>query len=342
MSQNLQEFLKSKPDLRFVFTGGKGGVGKTVTAACLAYQFAKEGKKTLVASLNPVHSLTSVFSQNLSGGQFKQVEGAANLWAVEVDASSVVTRYRDNIAVRVREFLKYADIPVDSGPFVDIAVTNPAFEESAMFDKMIDIMLNEAKDFDRIVFDTAAVANAVRLIGLSKIYGLWLGRMIQSRKEALSLRVQLSFRKEKVEAEVRKDPMLRDLMDMMDRFNRVKLLLVDPNVTAFFFVTLPLTLPISVVKRFIAQVRAYDIPVGGVIVNSCIRSDEAQKALGDEYLQNKYHEQLGYLKVIEEDLGPLVRSYIPLYKDEVHGLEALKQVTHDMFEPADATLFSVV
>lgn len=342
MSQQLQEFLKSKPNLRFVFTGGKGGVGKTVTAAVMAYQFAQQGKKTLVASLNPVHSLTSVFGQNLSGGQFRQVEGAPNLFAVEVDASGVVARYRDNIAVRVREFLKYADIPVDSGPFVDIAVTNPAFEESAMFDKMIDVMLNEARDFDVIVFDTAAVANAIRLIGLSKIYGLWLGRMIQSRKEALSLRVQLSFRKEKVEEEVRKDPMLRDLMDMMDRFNRVKGLLIDPEVTAFFFVTLPLTLPISVVKRFIQQVGAYDIPVGGVIVNSCIRSDEAHKALKDEYLQNKYKEQLNYLHVIEQDLGPLVRSYIPLYKDEVHGLESLKQVAEDMFAPADVTQYSSV
>src|SRR5690606_25371542 len=163
MAQTLREFLDSRPGLRYIFTGGKGGVGKTVTAAVLAYQFALEGKKTLVASLNPVHSLTSVFGQNLSGGQFRQVEGVPNLWAVEVDASDVVARYRENIAKRVREFLKYADIPVDAGPFVDIAVTNPAFEESAMFDKMIDIMLNEAKDFDRIVFDTAAVANAIRL-----------------------------------------------------------------------------------------------------------------------------------------------------------------------------------
>jgi arsenite/tail-anchored protein-transporting ATPase len=340
MSETLREFLQSKPNLRFVFTGGKGGVGKTVSAAVLAYQFAKEGKKTLVASLNPVHSLASVFSQNLAGGQFRPVEGAPNLYAVEVDASGVVARYRDNIAIRVREFLKYADIPVDSGPFVDIAVTNPAFEESAMFDKMIDIMLNEAKDFDILVFDTAAVANAIRLIGLSKIYGLWLGRMIDSRKEALSLRVQLSFRKEKVEAEVRKDPMLADLIDMMDRFNRVKGLLVDPEITAFFFVTLPLALPISVVKRFIAQVKAYDIPVGGVIVNEAIRSDEARKALRDEYLQNKFHEQLAYLETIERDLGPLVRSYIPLYKDEVHGIESLRQVAEDMFAPADVALYN--
>lgn len=208
-----------------------------------------------------------------------------------------------------------------------------------MFDKMIDIMLNEAKDFDRIVFDTAAVANAIRLIGLSKIYGLWLNRMIQSRKEALSLRVQLSFRKEKVEEEVRKDPMLADLLDMNERFTKVKKLLVDPEITAFFFVTLPLTLPISVVRRFIQQVQAYDIPVGGVIVNACIRADEARKAAGDEYLQNKFHEQEGYIRIIQEDLGPLVRSYIPLYKNEVHGLEALQEVARDMFAPADASLY---
>ncbi|MGE5675173.1 MAG: ArsA family ATPase [Mycobacterium leprae] len=340
MGETLQAFLKDKPNLRFIFTGGKGGVGKTITAAVMAYQFAQEGKKTLLASLNPVHSLSSVFGQNLSGGKFRQVEGVPNLYAVEVDASDVVGRYRDNIAVRVKEFLKYADIPVDSKPFVSIATTNPAFEESAMFDKMIDIMLNEAKDFDRIIFDTAAVANAIRLIGLSKIYGLWLGRMIQSRKEALSLRVQLSFRREKVEEEIKKDPMLSDLMDMYDRFNRVKGLLIDPEVTAFFFVTLPLTLPISVVERFIQQVKAYDIPVGGVLVNSCIRTEEARKALGDEYLQNKFHEQLTYMQVIEKDLGPLVRSYIPLYKDEVHGLDALRQVAVDMFAPADSTLYT--
>lgn len=339
MTQTLREILDSRPNLRFLFTGGKGGVGKTVTAAALGYQFAREGKKTLVASLNPVHSLTSVFGQDLSGGSIRPVAGVPNLHAVEVDASDVVARYRENIAVRVREFLKYADIPVDSKPFIDIAVTNPAFEESAMFDKMIDIMLNEGKEFDRIVFDTAAVANAIRLIGLSKIYGLWLGRMIQSRKEALSLRVQLSFRKEKVEEEVRKDPMLADLLDMNDRFTRVKKLLVDPEITAFFFVTLPLTLPISVVRRFIEQVQAYDIPVGGVIVNSCIRADEARKAAGDEYLQNKFREQEGYIRIIQEDLGPLVRSYIPLYKSEVHGLEALKEVARDMFAPADAALY---
>lgn len=331
--QHISEFLEQHPRLKFVFTGGKGGVGKTICAAVLAYRFAEQGKKTLLASLNPVHSLTSVFGQDLAGGQIKPVEGVPNLHAVEVDASDVVARYRENISNRVREFLKYADIPVDARPFVDIAVTNPAFEESAMFDKMVDIMLKEGQEYEIVVFDTAAVANAVRLIGLSKIYGLWLQRMIESRKEALSLRIQLSFRKEKVMEEVKKDPMLADLIAMDERFKAVKKLLVDPDLTAFFFVTLPLALPISVVTRFIKMVRAYDIPVGGVLVNGVIRPEEVEKASRDEYLQNKFREQAGYLETIRQELGDLVRAYLPLYNSEVQGLARLKQAVADMFDP---------
>lgn len=330
---HIETFLGERPNLRFVFTGGKGGVGKTVGAAVLAYHFARDGKKTLIASLNPVHSLSSVFDQNLAGGQIRPVQGVPNLYAVEVEASDVVERYRVNIAQRVREFLRYADIPVDSRPFVDIAVTNPAFEESAMFDKMVEIILQEGASYDRLVFDTAAVANAVRLIGLSKIYGLWLQRMIQSRKEALSLRVQLAFRKEKIMEEVKKDPLLSDLIAMHQRFTAAKRILTDPEQSAFFFVTLPLMLPISVVTRFIKMVQAYDIPVGGVIVNGVIRGDEAARAAGDEYLQNQFREQAGYLKIIQEQLGPLVRTHLPLYHSEIHGLDMLRRAAEDMFAP---------
>jgi len=333
--QSLSDYLQAHPDLRFIFTGGKGGVGKTVSAAVLAYQYAQQGKRTLLASLNPVHSLSSLFGQDLTGGSVKPVQGVQNLFAIEVSTEDAVEKYRQNVGQRIREFLKYADIPVDPKAFIDIAMTNPAFEESAMFDKMSDMMLMQSGEYDRIVFDTAAVANAVRLIGLSKIYGLWLGRLIESRKEALSLRVQLSFRKEKVAQEVARDPMMADLMAMNERFIEVKKLLVDPEVTAFFFVTLPLSLPISVVKRFIEMVKGYDIPVGGVIVNEVI-TPQALQGAADEYLLNKFKEQGSYLRIIDHDLGPLVRAYVPLYPHEVVGLESLRQVAEDMFRPVEA------
>ena len=351
VATDLASFFATHPDLRFIFTGGKGGVGKTVAAASIASLTAREGRHTLLASLNPVHSLASLFGQKrLASGGIEPVEGVPNLDAIEVEADEIVARYRDNIGSRVREFLKWADIPVDAKPFVEIAVTNPAFEESAMFDKMMEIMLREGREYERIVFDTAAVANAVRLIGLSKIYGLWLARMIDSRKEALGMRVQLSFRKERVMEEVARDPLMADLLDMNERFTQVKVLLTDPGKTAFFFVTLPLSLPISVVKRFITMVQAYDIPMGGVIVNQVLQpgllgaggmaqatgvtggaaADGAGGVHAADYVRNRYQEQLGYLEQIRTDLGPHVRAFIPQYPDEVNSVASMSRVTDDL------------
>jgi arsenite-transporting ATPase len=325
---SLEQLLAERSDLKFIFTGGKGGVGKTTAAAGLAYHFASQGKRTLVASLNPVHSLTSIFDQDLTGGKTKEITD--NLYAVEVETQDIVERYRRNITQRVKDFLKWADIPVRAGPFIDIAVTNPAFEESAMFDKMMDIMLKEGESYDVLIFDTAAVANAIRLIGLSKIYGLWLGRMIESRKEALSLRVQLAFRKEKIMEEVKKDPLMADLISMNERFVKAKKLLTDPQRTAFFFVTLPLALPIAVVKRFIKMVLAYDIPVGGVFVNQVLQKEVVEASQEDEYLKNKYQEQFGYMETIRRDLGDLVRAFIPLYPEEVANVEMVARVSNDL------------
>ncbi|MGQ4891765.1 MAG: ArsA family ATPase [Candidatus Njordarchaeia archaeon] len=326
----LKEFLEKKPHLRFMFTGGKGGVGKTVTAAGLAYHYASVGEKVLLASLNPIHSLSSLFDQDLSGGEIRKVEGVDNLYAVEVEIDDIVEKYKQNIANRLSEFLKWADIPLDPKPFIEIATTNPAFQESAMFDKIMDMVLMEGEGFDRVIFDTAAVANAVRLIGLSKIYGMWLNRMIESRKEALSLRVKLSFRKEVVMEEIKKDPLLADLLAMQEKFEKVRGILLDSEKTAFFFVTLPLSLPISVVKRFIKMVSAFDIPVGGVFVNMIIPKSIAEKT-ESSYVKNKFKEQLEYMKVIVNDLGEQVRSYIPLYEAEVRGLDTIEKLSNDMF-----------
>jgi arsenite-transporting ATPase len=325
----LGEILSNNRRLRFLYTGGKGGVGKTISAAGIAYYFASQGYKTLIASLNPVHSLTSLFRQDLMGGDIKPIEGVENLYAIEVEIDDVVARYKENISKRIREFMKWADIPIDPKPFVEIATTNPAFQESAMFDKMMDIVLEEGEEYDKIVFDTAAVANAVRLIGLSKIYGLWLQRMIKSREEALSLRVKLSFRKEKVLEEIKKDPLMADLISLNDKFIKVREMLLNKDETAFFFVTLPLSLPIAVVKRFIRMVSAYNIPIGGVIVNQVIPREVAE-ATESDYVKNQFDQQLHYMKIILRDLGDLVVSYIPTYQSEVVGVDMVRKVGEDL------------
>jgi arsenite/tail-anchored protein-transporting ATPase len=104
---------------------------------------------------------------------------------------------------------------------------NPAFEESAMFVNMVEIMLKDEYDF--YVFDTAPTANARRLLGMSKVYSLWVEKMLMSREEAKSLRELLSFTKKKEE-----DPLLDYLLKFKVRMGKAQGLLTDDNLTAFF------------------------------------------------------------------------------------------------------------
>src|SRR6266542_1718845 len=121
---------------------------------------------------------------------------------------------------------------------------NPAFEESAMFENMVDSIFKG--DYDVYVFDTAPTANARRLLGMSKVYSLWVGKMLKSREEAQTLRESLSFSKKKEQ-----DPLMEYLVEFRERIGHARELLTDPEKTAFFFVTLPEALPIAVIRRFI-------------------------------------------------------------------------------------------
>ncbi|AET33937.1 ArsA family ATPase [Pyrobaculum ferrireducens] len=316
--------------IKFLFFGGKGGVGKTVVAAATALYLAEvAGEKTLLASFNPVHSLSSVFGQDLSGGVVKEVAGARNLWAVEVQYDDIVERYKTRITTLLREMLKMAELSVDIKPLVDIATTNPAFHEAAAFDKMMDVVLKEGANFDRVVFDMAAVANAVRLIGLSKLYGAWLQRTIKMRMETLSLKEQLSFRKDKVRQEIERDPVLHELQDLYQRYMKVRAVLTDPAATRFVFVTIPTVLSISVVQRFIEMVKAYEIPFGGVVVNMVIPREEAERdATG--FLKSKYDEQQRNLELVRRSFAPHILASVRLFPEDIVGLERLRQFMKEL------------
>ncbi|MFQ6136107.1 MAG: ArsA family ATPase [Candidatus Hydrothermarchaeales archaeon] len=306
---------------RYFFFGGKGGVGKTIAASAVAIYLSETlGKKTLLSSTNPVHSLSGCFEQDFVGKGEVRVEGCSNLHALEIETGEAVSRYRGETKQRILNFLKYADIPIDPAPFVDAAMTNPAFEESAMFDEMVDLILKGK--YDCIVFDTAPVAHTYRLLGMSKIYDMWLGKMIKSRQKAMSLRKKLSFRKETLR-EAAEDPMVRSLLTFRRRTDDVRNILTDHKLTAFYFVTLPLALPISVVERFIYWVRAFNIPIGGVIVNEVMPSMDTKSP----FILNKLREQEQYMSLIDEKFKDLVVAEIPIYEDEVRGLGTLKEVS---------------
>lgn len=319
---SMQKYVQEKARLRYIYFGGKGGVGKTVMAGSTALWLARQGKRVMLASTNPVHSLSSLLGQDVFGKP-TPVQGAENLWGYEIDTKDTIERSKNEIRDKIQWFLKYADITTKAEDFVESATMNPAFEESAMFENMVDLMLQN--DYDAYVFDTAPTANARRLLGMSQVYSLWVNKMLKSREEARSLRELLSFTKKK-EA----DPLMDYLVTFRDRMGKARELLTDDELTAFFFVTLPEALPIAVITRFIGWFREFGIPVGGVIVNMIIDHNQVNDQ-SPEFVRNRVAMQDRYMEEIWEKFDGMLRSKLPLYETEVRGVPMLTRMAGQLF-----------
>jgi arsenite-transporting ATPase len=324
IEKSMLQFMGENPRLKYVFFGGKGGVGKTVLAGAAALWAARQGKQTLLASTNPVHSLSSLLDQDVFGKP-TPVAGAPGLLAYEIDTRETIEKSKKEIREKIEWFLKYAEIKTKAEEFVESATMNPAFEESAMFENMIDLMFEDR--YQAYVFDTAPTANARRLLGMSSVYSMWVNKMVQSREEAVSLRELLSYSRKKKE----KDPLMDYLLNLRQRMGRAKTLLTDASLTSFFFVTLPEALPIAVITRFISWFQEFGIPVGGVVVNMLID----QASLGPnapDFVRNRVAMQADYMQEIERQFDGLVRAVLPLYETEVRGVPMLARMAEQLFE----------
>ena len=321
VSTSMGDYVASHPDLRYLFFGGKGGVGKTVMAGATALHLAGMGRRVLLASTNPVHSLSGLLDQDVFG-RHTPVEGVDNLWALEIDTRESIERAKRDIKEKIEWFLKFAEIKTQADEFVGAATTNPAFEESAMFENMTDLMF--ADEYDAYVFDTAPTANARRLLGMSKVYALWVNKMVKSREEAQSLRELLSFTKKKED-----DPLMTYLVEFQGRISHARELLTDAERTAFFFVTLPESLPIAVIRRFISWFTDFGIPVGGVVVNGVIAVDDPASA--PEFVRNRMAMQAQHLEEVRSEFEGMVRSVVPLGDADIRGPQMLKEAAAWVF-----------
>lgn len=321
IEKSTRHFVEDHPDLKYNFFGGKGGVGKTVIAGAAALWYARQGKRTLLASTNPVHSLTGMLGQNVYGKP-TLVNGESNFWAYEIDTKETIESSKKEIREKIEWFLKFADIKTKAEDFVESATMNPAFEESAMFENMIDLMFDD--EYEVYIFDTAPTANARRLLGMSDVYSMWVEKMLKSREEAQSLKELLSYSKKK-----EKDPLMDYLVNLRDRMAHAEKLLTDESKTAFFFITLPEALPIAVIRRFISWFDEFGIPVGGVIVNQRIDQDDLGNSL-PEFVQNRIRMQDDYMEEIWEEFSS-VRAIVPLFSTQIQGVDMLGKAAEHLF-----------
>jgi len=322
-SNDLKAFFEKHNKLKYIFFGGKGGVGKTICAGATACWLAKSGKRVLLASTNPVHSLSSMLEQNVFGKE-TTVAGVPNLYALEIDTKDTITKSKNEIREKINWFLKFADVTITSENFIESAVMNPAFEESAMFENMIELIF--ANKYDIYVFDTAPTANARRLLGMSKIYALWVDKMLKSRDDARSLKELLSFSNQKDN-----DPLMDYLIGLKKKMEYSKLLLTDIELTAFFFITLPESLPIAVISRFIRWFKDFGIPVGGIIINGVIEHNNINSDYVD-FVNNRIKMQSKYINEIFQKFGKNnIRAIITLFESEIKGVQMLSTAAESIF-----------
>ena len=323
VTKSMRQYMTENSTLKYTFFGGKGGVGKTVLAGTAALWSAQQGKRTLLASTNPVHSLSSMLAMNVFGKP-TPVTGVPNLDAYEIDTRETIEKSKHEIREKIEWFLKYAEIKTKADEFVESATMNPSFEESAMFENMIDLMFQNK--YDAYVFDTAPTANARRLLGMSGVYSMWVNKMVKSREEAQSLKDLLSYSRRKKE----KDPLMEYLLNLRERMGNAKNLLTDDKLTSFFFVTLPEALPIAVITRFINWFREFGIPVGGVVVNMLIDKASICEDTPD-FCKNRVAMQDDYMKQIEQLFDGQVRAILPLFETEIRGVEMLRRTADLLF-----------
>lgn len=304
---------------RIILFGGKGGVGKTTCSASYALSCAKAGKKTLIVSTDPAHSTADIFGKSIGEEIIKLEE---NLYALEINSEMESKKYMNKVKGDLKNVLSPI-IVKEINKQIDAAAISPGTEEAALFDKMVEIIIEKYDAFEKIVFDTAPTGHTVRLLSLPHLLGAWLDTLIEKRVKALGLMQMANNAGKKNKEEIMNDPVIKILSGRLDKINKVKDIIMDKEKVSFAFVLNAEKLPIEETKKAIKLLEEYKINVGYIVVNrilpDSIESDfwNNKKQLESKYLQEIFdtfkNKKIILIPMLNSDMGPNNISEIAKY-----------------------------
>lgn len=171
---------------QFVFSAGKGGVGKTSVSCTMGVALADRGLKTLVISTDPAHSLGDSLDMSFAGGKPVLVENTNGcLYGMEIDTEAEVAQFKATVKAAVSEQNKGvgADIAkrLGLGEFADLLDNAPpGLDEALGLSKLLDLV-NDG-DYDRVIIDTAPTGHALRLMRFPDFLEGFFGKLISLKK----------------------------------------------------------------------------------------------------------------------------------------------------------------
>lgn len=321
---SLRDFFEKYPNRRYLMFGGKGGLGKTTFSATTAYWLAKQGYKVLVFSVDPQASLSDIFKRDIFGKG--AVEIMPNLFAQEIDADKRIKDYQNEIRQKIRDMYGLSQVPEEIENYIQAAAAEPAMEESAIFDAVVDIVVSG--DYDYYIYDLVPLGHALYYLSMASVYDEWIDKITALRTEMEEYSQVASVMQRNKTSE--EDMILTELQYIKHRINTSSGILTDKEKTAFFFVLVPEEMIILDTQKAATLFAKYDVPLSGYIVNRVIPAELGGQHI-PEYLRNRMQMQNGYLQKIDQTFGDEVIGRVPEFERDVTGLEMIEKVANVMF-----------
>ena len=320
----LREVFQNNPNRRYIMFGGKGGLGKTTFSAATAFWLAASGKKVLVFSVDPQASLTDIFQQDIFGkGPVKIME---NLWAQEIDADSHIKEYQGEVRKKILDMYGMEAVPEEIENYIQAASAEPAMEESAIFDAVVDVVVKS--DYDYFIYDLVPLGHALYYLSMAKVYDEWINKVTHLREQMREYEEMVSrIRHEK---ETEQDQILAELQYIKGRINASSSILTDKAKTAFFFVITPEDMIIRDTQKAAGLFAQFDVPIGGYVVNRVIPHGLMEQKIPD-YLRNRIQMQDKYLADIKSTFGNQVLASVPELERDVTGLKMIEKLAGIMY-----------
>lgn len=306
---------------RLIFVGGKGGVGKTTTAAALALSLARKSPndRFMLISTDPAHSLSDVFGLEIGSEstpicrtklQSSSLQPpVSNLHARELDASILL----DGFKVRHGKEIK---LLAERGTYFDSEDIQSFFDLSLPgIDEVMAVLeiagLLDDKGLKCLVVDTAPTGHTLSLLRLPKVMEVWLDVFDLMQEKHHILQTHFAGRRlsDSVDAFLEK---------MRSDIRRVQLLLHNQNSTEFQVVMLPDALSLMETRRLIAELHRQKVPIHHLVVNGVY--GEAGCPVCSSVLRRQ-----GEVIAALEDLFPSLEIFqVPMASGPIAGLESLQ------------------
>ncbi|KAK2809567.1 Golgi to ER traffic- protein [Emmonsiellopsis sp. PD_5] len=323
MEPTLQSLLDQK-SLRWVFVGGKGGVGKTTTSCSLAIQLAKVRKSVLLISTDPAHNLSDAFGQKF-GKEARLIDGFDNLSAMEIDPNGSI---QDLLAAGGEQ----ADDPMAGlglgGMMQDLAFSIPGVDEAMSFAEVLKQV--KSLSYEVIIFDTAPTGHTLRFLQFPTVLEKALAKLSQLSSQFGPMLNSVLGARGGLPGGQNLDEILSKMESLRETIGEVNAQFKDADLTTFVCVCIAEFLSLYETERMIQELTSYQIDTHCIVVNQLLfpgKDSSCDQCKARRKMQRKYLNEIGDLY---EDFN-VVR--MPLLVEEVRGKEKLEKFSDMLIHP---------